>query len=117
MAKPRKEPGLTSRGRKLRRWLTVSAICLVLVALFYAEENWRGKKTWEQCKRVLRTQGIALDWTNYIPAAVPEDQNIFGVPEMVRWFHSLIGLGWGDLARTLPSETYPGFNINSNTAR
>jgi len=117
MPKSRKEPGLISRVRKLRRWLVLSAICLVVVGLFYAEENWRGKKAWEQCKHVLQTQGIALDWTNYIPAAVPEDENIFGVPEMVRWFHSLIGLGWTDLARTLPSETYPGFNINSNTAR
>jgi hypothetical protein len=58
-----------------------------------------------------------LDWTNYIPAAVPENLNIFGVPEMVRWFHSLIGLGWSDLARTLPSATYPDLNIDTNTAR
>lgn len=117
MAKSRKELRPTSRRHKLYRWLTASAIFLVLVGLFYAEENWRGKKAWEQCKRAVRTQGIALDWTNYIPAAVPEEQNIFGVPEMVRWFHSLIGLGWSELARGLPSETYPGLNIGSNTAR
>src|SRR5262245_47042735 len=112
MAKSRKDGGLTSRGRKPRRWLIVSAICLVLVGLFYAEENWRGMRTWERCKRDLRTRGIALDWTNYIPAAVPENQNIFGVPEMVKWFNSGIGLGWSDLARTLPSATYPGLNID-----
>lgn len=117
MAKPRNEPGLTSHRGKVRRRLVLSAICLVLVGLFYAEENWRGKKTWEQCKRALRTQGIALDWTNYIPAAVPENQNIFGVPEMVSWFHNRLGLGWNELARTLPSATFPDLNIDTNTAR
>src|SRR5215467_5412558 len=117
MAKSPKEPGLTSRGRALHRWLTVSAIFVVLLGLFYAEENWRCKRTWEKCKRVLRTQGIALDWTNYIPAAVPENQNILGVPEMERWFNSITGVGWSDLARTLTSATYPGLNFDTNTAR
>src|SRR5579864_336888 len=117
MAKSRKEPGLTSRGSKVPRWLVFSAICLVLVGMFYAEENWRGKRSWEKCKRALSTQGIALDWTHYIPAAVPENQNIFGVPEMVSWFHNRIGLGWNELARTLPSATYPDLNIDTNTAR
>jgi hypothetical protein len=101
----------------MRRWLMPAAICLLLLGLFYAEENWRGKRAWEKCKRVLRTQGIALDWTNYIPAAVPENENIFGVPEMVRWFDGRTGVGWSELARTLPSETYPGLNLGSNTAR
>jgi len=115
--KSRKVPGLTWRGGKIRRWLIPAAVCLVLLGLFYAEEDWRGKRTWEKCKRVLRTQRIALDWTNYIPAAVPENQNIFGVPEMVSWFDGRTGVGWSELARTLPSETYPGLNIGSNTAR
>ena len=117
MAKSRKEPGPTSRGSKIHRRLVLSAIFLVVVGMFYAEENWRGKRTWEKCKRTLRAQGIALDWTNYIPAAVPEDQNIFGIPEMVSWFHNRIGLGWNELARTLPSASYPDLNLGTNTAR
>ncbi len=109
-------PGLSNRRRKLRQQYIVPAICLVLVGLFYAEENWRGKRTWEICKSAIKTQGIPLNWTNYIPAAVPEDQNIFGVPEMVTWFSYEHGAGWSDFARALPSATYPGFNITSNTA-
>lgn len=115
--KSRKAPGLTCRGGKIRRWLIPAAIGLLLLGLFYGEENWRGKRTWEKCKRVLRTQGIALDWTNYIPAAVPENENIFGVPEMASWFDGRTGVGWSELARTLPSETYPELNMGSNTAR
>src|SRR5215469_7074401 len=109
------KPGLTRRGSKVRCWLVLSAICF-LVGIFYAEENWRGKRAWEKCKRAVRTQGIALDWTNYIPAAVPENQNIFGVPEMVSWF-SRNGAGWSELASSLPSATYPDFNIDTNTGR
>ncbi len=115
--KSRKASGLTGRGGNIRRWLIPVAICLLLLGLFYTEENWRGKRTWERCKRVLRTRGIALDWTNYIPAAVPENENIFGIPEMVSWFDGRTGVGWSELTRTLPSETYPGLNIGSNTAR
>lgn len=109
-------PEVTNHRQKLRRRFVVSAICLVLVGLFYAEENWRGKRTWEICKSTLKTRGIALNWTNYIPAAIPETQNIFGVPEMARWFSFNQGAGWIDFARGLSSPNYPGFNFTSNSA-
>ncbi len=101
-------PGLSNRRHKPRRWFMFPAICLVLAGLFYAEEDRRGKRAWEMCNRTLKTGGIALNWTNYIPAAVPEDQNIFGVPEMLRWFSYENGGGWSDFARALPAATYPG---------
>ena len=109
-------PGATHRRRILRWRLVVPAICLVLIGLFYTEENRRGKQAWEQCQRTLATQGIALNWTNYIPAAVPDDQNVFGVSEMLRWFSNSRGGGWSDFARVLPAPAYPGFNFTSNTA-
>jgi hypothetical protein len=115
--KSRIDPGLASPRRKLRPVLIVSAVCLVLICLFYAEEDWRGKRTWQLCNRSLQARGIPLNWTNYIPASVPENQNIFGVPEMAKWFDVRLGTGWSDLARKLPSLTYPGFNIDSNIVR
>jgi len=61
--------------------------CLVtLVALFYAVENWRGKRAWDQCKRELEAKGEVLDWAAYIPPPVPDDQNIFKAPKMTEWF-------------------------------
>ena len=115
--KSRAGPGLASSRGKLRRVLVVSAVCLVLIALFYAEEDWRGKRAWERCNRSLQAKGISLNWTNYIPAPVPENQNIFGVPEMAKWFDVRLGIGWSDLARTLRPPIYPGLTIDSNTVR
>ena len=96
--------------------LIVPAVCLGLLGLFYGEEDWRGRHAWEQSKHALASQKIPLNWTNYLPAAIPEDQNVFGVPEMLKWFSYNNGAGWIDFARVLPSPTFPGFDITSNTA-
>lgn len=109
-------PERPNQRHQPRRRLVVPAICLALVGLFYAEENWRGKRAWERCQSALQTRGIPLNWTTYLPAAIPENQKIFGVPEMVRWFSYEHGAGWSDFALPLPSATYPGFNFTSNTA-
>jgi hypothetical protein len=53
-----------------------------LIVLFYVEENWRGQRAWERCKRQIEAQGASLDWSNYIPATVPDEQNILKAPIM-----------------------------------
>ena len=42
--------------RNLRRTLLGLAILATLIAMFYTEENWRGKRVWESCKRALETK-------------------------------------------------------------
>jgi len=59
------------------RVLVVLAVLATLVAAFYLEENWRGKRAWENCKRELEAKGAVLDWDKYIPPPVPDDQNFF----------------------------------------
>jgi hypothetical protein len=61
----------------------------VLVLLFYAEEDWRGKQAWENCKRELEAKGEVLDWNAYIPPPVPDDQNFFKASKMQEWFVKL----------------------------
>lgn len=74
-------------GSSPRRYLLVGLTAFAItVGLFYAEENWRGKRVWEKCKRELEATGQVLDWSAYIPGPVPEDQNIFKVPEIQQWF-------------------------------
>lgn len=51
-------------------------VCLItLVALFYAEEDWRGKHDWEKFKREQEAKGIKFDYMAFVPAPVPDDQN------------------------------------------
>src|SRR5690349_4072194 len=39
--------------RNFRRFLVGLAVFATLMAIFYTEENWRGKRAWENCKREL----------------------------------------------------------------
>ena len=72
--------------RILRRSLIGLAILATLIAIFYTEENWRGKRAWENCKREMEAKGAVLDWNAYIPPPVPDDQNFFKAPNMQKWF-------------------------------
>jgi hypothetical protein len=59
---------------------------VLLVVFFYAEEDWRGKRAWKKCKQELEAKGEDLDWDDYIPPPVPDDQNFFKAPKMAEWF-------------------------------
>jgi hypothetical protein len=81
------------------RYLFTGVIAFaVTLALLYTEENWRGKRAWENCKRELEAKGARLNWADYIPPQVPNDQNIFAVPEMQKWF---VGRGKNELTARL----------------
>jgi hypothetical protein len=68
----------TKRGWRIARGiLIVLAVLATLIAIFYTEEDWRGKLAWEQCKRQLAAQGVDLDWNKFLPPSVPDDQNFF----------------------------------------
>ena len=66
--------------RILKRCLLVFLFLAALVPLFYAEENWRGHRAWENYKRELESKGEKLDFASYIPALVPDEQNFAFAP-------------------------------------
>jgi hypothetical protein len=104
------EPSTIAHSRHrlwLRRALVLLAWLVTLIALFYGEENWRGKRAWEKCRRELEAKGQVLDWNAYIPAPVPNDQNIFKAPKMTEWFVK------GPPAATVSGK--PAKSTNSNT--
>lgn len=70
----------------LRRWFFCAAVAVTLTALFYAEEDWRGKRAWEKSKHELEARGFDPIWENYIPPAVPDGQNFFKAPKMQERF-------------------------------
>ncbi len=63
--------------RNFGRLLIGLAVLATLIAIFYLEEDWRGKRAWEKCKAELEAKGAVLDWEKFIPPPVPDDQNFF----------------------------------------
>src|SRR5947208_883344 len=67
------------------RWCRLSIAALAFAGLgflLYSQQNRSGKAGWLKHKSALEARGERLDWSTYIPASIPADQNIFGVPEM-----------------------------------
>ncbi|HZQ48363.1 MAG TPA: hypothetical protein VFC07_15205 [Verrucomicrobiae bacterium] len=62
------------------RILVILAALATLLRLFYAEENWRGKRDWETYKHQMEAKGVELDWDKFIPPPVPDDQNFAMTP-------------------------------------
>ena len=74
-----------SRGwSRLRQLMLTLAIVATAIALFYTEEDWRGKRDWERYKSELEAQGWMLDWNQRIPKPVPDDQNFFMASTNIR---------------------------------
>jgi tetratricopeptide (TPR) repeat protein len=63
-----------------RRTLFGLACLATLIALFYAEEDWRGKHDWEKFKREWEAKGEHFDYASVIPPPVPDDQNFALTP-------------------------------------
>ena len=72
--------------RILRKILFCAACLATFTALFYAEEDLRGKHAWENCMRAARAKGIELDWRAYIPGAVLDDENFAATPLFAKLF-------------------------------
>jgi hypothetical protein len=63
-------------NRKLRIFLITAGCLLVLLpALLVTEENWRGKRAWENYKTQMEAQGEHLDMAPFIPPPVPDEKN------------------------------------------
>jgi hypothetical protein len=66
--------------RNFKRFLFGLACFATLIALFYAEEDWRGKHDWEKFKREWVVKGEHFDFASVIPESVPDDQNFALTP-------------------------------------
>ena len=83
----------------LRRTLFVLACLITLVALFYAEEDFRGKHAWNNFKREGEAQGEKFDMASFVPPPVPDDQNFAMTPllrPVLDYYRSTNGVRWRD---------------------
>lgn len=66
--------------RIIKRGLIGLAGFVVFVALFYVEENWRGRHAWEKFRREWEAKGERFDFASFVPPPVPDDQNFALTP-------------------------------------
>jgi heme exporter protein D len=62
--------------RNFRRFLFAVVCVATLIALFYAEENWRGKNAWKKYVRQQEARGERMDFAAFVPPPTPDDQNL-----------------------------------------
>ena len=68
------------RWRTFKWLLRAAAFLLLLVPLFYMEEDWRGKRAWENYKSTWEAKGEKFDFASFIPPPVPDDQTFALAP-------------------------------------
>jgi len=97
--------------KNLRRFL-FGCVCLVtLVALFYAEENWRGKHDWEKFKSSWAAQGEKFDFNDYVPPPVPDNDN-FAMAPIFDATDKLASRKWRDAHRNRhPGPNQSGWDV------
>ncbi len=71
--------------KPLMRWIVrrsafLAACVVTLVALFYAVENLRGKRAWENFKSAAQAKGEPFEVASIIPPPVPNEQNVAMTP-------------------------------------
>lgn len=72
----------------MRRTLVCLGALFALVAIFYAEEDWRGQRDWNQYRKTIEARGESLDFRSYIPKPVPDDQNFCATPSLKSFFQT-----------------------------
>lgn len=72
--------------RTVRRMLIGLAWLVTIVVLIYAEEDWRGSHAWNNYRQQLEAGGAQLDYRQFIPKPVPDDQNFAAIPVIDAWF-------------------------------
>src|SRR5258708_32834866 len=60
--------------RTFGRALVGLGALVTVIALFYGEENWRGRRAWNQYRHELEARGVPLDLQALWPKSVPDDQ-------------------------------------------
>jgi hypothetical protein len=78
--------------RNFKKVLFGLACLITLIALFYAVENFRGKRAWEKYKLAGEAQGETFDFASIVPPPVPDDQNFAMQPIWVEEISGIMGM-------------------------
>jgi hypothetical protein len=81
----------------------ITGLAVILLCVFFAEENWRGRKAWDDCRRDLGARHVEIDPQKFVPAPIPEDENFAATPFLAPLFDlnprpRTFGAEWRDQA-------------------
>jgi len=76
--------------RNIKRSLFGLACLATLIALFYAEENWRGKRAWDNFRREWEAKGERFDFKAFVPPPVPDEQNFAMTPVVASCYNYIL---------------------------
>jgi hypothetical protein len=71
------------RRQNFKRFIFGCVCFATLIALFYAEEDWRGRYDWEKFKQQWEAKGENFDNDSVVPQPVPDDENFAMSPVWV----------------------------------
>jgi hypothetical protein len=74
----------------VKRFLFCLACFITLIALFYIEEDMRGYLAWHSYKHQLEAKGEKLDFSDFVPPQIPDDQNFAMTPIVVTSYGNLL---------------------------
>jgi hypothetical protein len=103
------KPKTKWRWRLLRWGLIGLAVLSTLAAILITEENWRGKRAWENYKREAEARGERFDPASVVPPPVPDEQNFFCAPIVAG------ALKWHGNQHTDASEAHVANVVNRRT--
>ncbi len=71
--------------RILRKTIFGCVLTGSLLALLYAEENWRAARDWSACEQALEARGELLDFSTHEGPPVPRERNLAFLPFFKHW--------------------------------
>lgn len=74
----------------LRRTAFIMVCGATVIALFYAEEDWRGRHAWNQFQSEWEARGEHFDLASLIPPPVPDDQNFALAPVVASCYGQIL---------------------------
>jgi tetratricopeptide (TPR) repeat protein len=79
-----------SSWRNFKRFLLGLACLAGLIAMFYAEENLRGRLVWGHFKTQWEAKGEKFDFAAFIPPSVPDEQNFAMAPVVATTYGQIL---------------------------
>jgi hypothetical protein len=96
------------RWQNVKRFLFGAACAATVIALFYAEEDWRGRHAWRSYVNEWAAKGEHFEFKDIVPPPVSDDKNFAMAPVVVSCYDFILTTD----GRIIPSEQRNQKHVN-----